>query len=82
MEVKVARGQLKGGTLSDNRKLLHRYVLDRFGGQAVATITARQCEEFIAAVVRQQSRQGADGVLNNRLTQRRSSTPGRPSDDY
>ncbi|MCZ4519512.1 tyrosine-type recombinase/integrase [Rhodococcus ruber] len=68
MEVKVARGQLKERTLSDYRKLLHRYVLDRFGGQAVATITARQCEEFLAALVRQQSRQGADGVLNNRLT--------------
>lgn len=68
MEVRVARGQLKDRTLNDYRKLLHRYVLDRFGGQAVATITARQCEEFLAALVRQQSRQGADGVLNNRLT--------------
>ncbi|WP_230591085.1 tyrosine-type recombinase/integrase [Rhodococcoides fascians] len=67
MEVKVARSQLKQRTLNDYRKLLHRYVLDRFGGQAVATITARQCEEFLAAPVQQQSRQGADRVINNRI---------------
>lgn len=33
LEVKVARGQLKERTLDDYRKLLHRYVLGRFGGK-------------------------------------------------
>lgn len=67
VEIKVARGQLKQRTLDDNRRLLKRYVLDKFGGQAIATISPRHCEEFLAALVNQRSRQGADGVLDNTL---------------
>ncbi|MHC3004158.1 tyrosine-type recombinase/integrase [Gordonia sp. GN26] len=47
-QVKVAQGRLKQRTLDDYEKVLRRYSLDRFGGQAVACIRPRDCEHFLA----------------------------------
>ncbi|WP_353961356.1 hypothetical protein [Antrihabitans cavernicola] len=68
MEVKVAQGRLKRRTLDDYERVLRRYALRHFAGLAVASITPRQCEEFLSALVRQQSRQGADGRLEPTLS--------------
>ncbi|OQQ31073.1 integrase [Prescottella equi] len=56
-QVKVAQGRLKQRTLDDYEKTLRRYALDRFGGKAIASITPKQCEEFLTALVGQKSRQ-------------------------
>ncbi|MGX9294108.1 MULTISPECIES: tyrosine-type recombinase/integrase [Tsukamurella] len=55
--LKVAQGRLKQRTLDDYEKVLRRYALDHFGGRAVASITPRDCELFLAGLVGQQSRQ-------------------------
>lgn len=51
MRVKVAQGRLKQRTLDDYEKLLHRYALKPFGGKAIASITPRDCEDFLADLV-------------------------------
>ncbi|MGW0172734.1 tyrosine-type recombinase/integrase [Rhodococcus sp. NPDC003322] len=56
-QAKVAQGRLKQRTLDDYDKTLRRYSLDRFGGKAIASITPKDCEEFLTALVGQQSRQ-------------------------
>lgn len=61
MDVKVAQGRLKERTADDYRRLLSRYVLEPFGGQAVASITPRQAERFLADLVRREARQGTPG---------------------
>lgn len=47
---------------------LQRNALKTFSSKAIAAITPQDCEEFLAALVRQKSRQGADGVLDNTLS--------------
>ncbi len=51
LEVRVHRGALKSGTLDEYRRLLTCYVLDQFGGKAVASITPRHCEQFLSALM-------------------------------
>ncbi|AFA73679.1 phage integrase [Gordonia polyisoprenivorans VH2] len=46
--VKVSQGRLKQRTLDDYEKVLRRYSLERFGGQAVASVSPRDCEHFLA----------------------------------
>ncbi|MDO3637633.1 tyrosine-type recombinase/integrase [Mycolicibacterium arseniciresistens] len=62
--VKVARGRLKQRAHEDCKRLLTRYVLDRFGARAIASISAKDAEEFLAALVRQPSRQGDRAPLS------------------
>ncbi|MEU9806597.1 hypothetical protein [Mycobacterium sp. NPDC050853] len=50
--------KLKQSTLDGYERLLRCYVLDEFGPRAVASIAARDCEEFRARLVTQPSRQG------------------------
>lgn len=86
MAVKVARGQLKERTHDDYEKLLHRYVLQRFGGQAIATITPRQCESFLAELVHKglspKTAKHAWSVFNRVLTygMRHGAIPSNPAD--
>ncbi|MQY25121.1 tyrosine-type recombinase/integrase [Nocardia aurantia] len=61
LQVKVAQGRLKQSTLDGYEQILQRYALKRFGAKAIAAITPRDCEEFLSALVRQQSRQGTQG---------------------
>ncbi|WP_047888889.1 tyrosine-type recombinase/integrase [Rhodococcus sp. ARP2] len=56
-QVKVSQGRLKQRTLDDYENVLKRYSLDRFGGKTIASITPRDCEEFLATLVSQQCRQ-------------------------
>ena len=56
--VKVSQGKLKQRTVDEYARLLRCYVLPDLGGLAVASITPAHCEQFLAALVRQQSRQG------------------------
>ncbi|MBF6131603.1 site-specific integrase [Nocardia otitidiscaviarum] len=68
LEVKVKQGRLKQSTLDGYAANLQRYALKTFSSKAIAAITPHDCEEFLAALVRQKSRQGADGQLDNTLT--------------
>jgi integrase len=56
--VKVSQGKLKQRTVDEYDRLLRCYVLDEFGGTAVAAITPAHCEQLLTALVRRQSRQG------------------------
>ncbi|MBU8819900.1 site-specific integrase [Mycolicibacterium goodii] len=56
--VKVSQGKLKQRTVDEYDRLLRCYVLEEFGGMAVAAISPAHCERFLAALVRQSSRQG------------------------
>jgi integrase len=56
--VKVSQGKLKQRTVDEYDRLLRCYVLDEFGGTAVAAITPAHCERLLTALVRRQSRQG------------------------
>lgn len=64
LAVRVGQGRLKQRTYDDARKRLRHYVLDRFGAQAIASITVRDCEAFMAALAAQRSRQGARDTLS------------------
>jgi integrase len=66
--VKVSQGRLKQNTRDDYERLLKRYVLGKFGAHAIAGITPRDCEQFLAGLVRQQSRQGAKARTGNALS--------------
>ncbi|WP_258794875.1 tyrosine-type recombinase/integrase [Tsukamurella tyrosinosolvens] len=46
--LKVAQGRLKQRTLDDYERVVKRYALDRFAAKAVASITPRDCELFLA----------------------------------
>ncbi|MGC5023233.1 tyrosine-type recombinase/integrase [Tsukamurella sp. DT100] len=46
--LKVAQGRLKQRTLDDYERVVKRYALDRFAAKAVASITPRDCEVFLA----------------------------------
>jgi site-specific recombinase XerD len=61
LQLKVAQGRLKQRTLDDYGKYLQRYALKTFRAKAIASITPHDCEEFLTALVRQQSRQGPQG---------------------
>lgn len=56
-QVKVAQGRLKQRTLEDYEKVVKRYLLGPFGSKAVAAITPKDCEQFLTALVRKESRQ-------------------------
>lgn len=56
--VKVSQGKVKQRTVDEYDRLLRCYVLEEFGGTAVAAISSAHCERFLAALVRQSSRQG------------------------
>ena len=56
--VKVSQGKLKQRTVDEYARLLRCYVLPDLGGLAVASVAPAHCEQFLAAVVRQRSRQG------------------------
>ena len=56
--VKVSQGKLKERTVSEYDRLLRCYVLPTMGARAVASITPAHCEQLLAALVRQPSRQG------------------------
>lgn len=58
LQLKVSQGRMKQRTLDDYEKYLQRYALKTFSGTAIAAITPRHCEEFLASLVRRQSRQG------------------------
>ncbi|BBY84854.1 hypothetical protein [Mycolicibacterium tokaiense] len=58
-----ASGKLKKSTLEDNEALLQRYVLERFGARAIASITPRDAEDYLAGLVRQRSKQGDGDTL-------------------
>lgn len=49
--VKVASGRVKAATVDGYAARLGVYVLPEFGGKAVAAITPRDCEQFLAALV-------------------------------
>ncbi|MCU1643376.1 MAG: integrase [Nocardia sp.] len=68
LQVKVKQGRLKQNTLDGYEANLQRYALKMFSSKAIAAITPHDCEEFLAALVRQKSRQGADGQLDNTLS--------------
>lgn len=55
---RVASGKVKQRTVDEYARLLRCYVLPELGGCAVASITPARCEQFLAALVRQPSRQG------------------------
>ncbi|BBZ18709.1 N-terminal phage integrase SAM-like domain-containing protein [Mycolicibacterium gadium] len=61
-------GKLKRSTLDGYAGVLSRYLLDDFGPLAIASITPAHCERLLTALVRQQSRQSAHGLLDNALT--------------
>ena len=63
-QVKVAQGRLKQRTLDGYEKQLKRYLLEPFGGRAIASITPRECEAFLTALVRRQSRQNGGEPLS------------------
>ncbi|MEC4612578.1 tyrosine-type recombinase/integrase [Tsukamurella tyrosinosolvens] len=46
--LKLAQGRLKQRTLDDYERVVKRYALDRFAARAVASITPRDCELFLA----------------------------------
>lgn len=46
--LKVAQGRLKQRTLDDYERVVKRYALDRFAAKAVASVTPRDCELFLA----------------------------------
>ncbi|MBF6259979.1 phage integrase SAM-like domain-containing protein [Nocardia farcinica] len=50
---------MKQRTLDDYGKYLQRYALKTLSDTAIAAVTPRHCEEFLAGLVRQQSRQGS-----------------------
>ncbi len=52
--VKVSQGRLKQRTLDDYEKVLKRYALDRFSGKAVASISPRDCEQYLAQLAARQ----------------------------
>ncbi|WP_280484310.1 tyrosine-type recombinase/integrase [Nocardia cyriacigeorgica] len=58
LQLKVSQGRMKQRTLDDYDKYLQRYALKAFSGTAIASITPWHCEEFLASLVRRQSRQG------------------------
>ena len=58
LAVRVQQGTLKQRTYDDSHRQLRRYVLDRFGGRAIASISPMDAEQFVAALVRQPSTQG------------------------
>lgn len=62
LRVRVANGKLKQGTYEETERLLHRYILDRFGGKAIGAISAKDCEDYLSALVHQPSRQGSPGA--------------------
>ncbi|WP_459956087.1 tyrosine-type recombinase/integrase [Mycobacterium avium] len=49
--VKVASGRVKAATVDGYAARLAVYVLPEFGGKAIAAITPRDCEQFLAALV-------------------------------
>ncbi|MGE5696634.1 MAG: tyrosine-type recombinase/integrase [Candidatus Sericytochromatia bacterium] len=49
--VKVASGRVKAATVDGYAARLGVYVLPEFGGKAIAAITPRDCEQFLAALV-------------------------------
>ncbi|HTX55238.1 MAG TPA: site-specific integrase [Candidatus Baltobacteraceae bacterium] len=49
--VKVASGRVKAATIDGYAARLAVYVLPEFGGNAIAAITPRDCEQFLAALV-------------------------------
>jgi integrase len=49
--VKVASGRVKAATVDGYAARLAVYVLPEFGGRAIAAITPRDCEQFLAALV-------------------------------
>ncbi|MFF1555306.1 tyrosine-type recombinase/integrase [Rhodococcus erythropolis] len=51
IDVMVSRGALKETTAVEYRRILRCYVMDLFGGQAVASIAPRHCEDFLADLV-------------------------------
>lgn len=55
--LKVTQGRLKQRTLDGYEKNLRCYALAHFGGQAVGTISPRDCERFLAGLVGKGSRQ-------------------------
>ena len=56
--VKVSQGKLKARTADEYRRLLRSYVLGSLGPLAVAAVSPAHVEQLLAALVRQQSRQG------------------------
>lgn|SRR5574337_477708 len=62
--VKVSQGKVKARTVSEYNRLLRCYVLGELGSTAVAAITPARCEQLLANLVRQQSRQGDRQQLN------------------
>ena len=58
LTARVASGKLKQATADEYARLLRCYVLPELGDAAVASITPARCEQFLAALVRRQSRQG------------------------
>jgi integrase len=49
--VKVASGRVKAATIDGYAARLAVYVLPEFGGNAIAAITPRDCEQFLVALV-------------------------------
>ena len=56
--MKVSQGKLKARTADEYGRLLRSYVLDSLGARAVAAVSPAHVEQLLAALVRQQSRQG------------------------
>jgi integrase len=52
----VKQGRLKQNTLDSYEKNRQRYTLKMFSARAIAAIAPHDCEEFLAALVRQKSR--------------------------
>ncbi len=57
LATRVQLGTLKQRTCDDSESVLRRYVLDRFGAKAIASISPMDAEQYLAALVRQPSKQ-------------------------
>ncbi|MGB0971073.1 MAG: tyrosine-type recombinase/integrase [Mycobacterium sp.] len=64
LQTRVDSGGLKQRTKDDSTNVLRRYVLDRFGARAIASITSMEAEQFLAALVQQRSNQGDHAPLS------------------
>ncbi|MBM7369072.1 N-terminal phage integrase SAM-like domain-containing protein [Gordonia hydrophobica] len=63
--LKVARGRLKQRTLDDYERLLRFNVLPTFGHRAIASITPRDVQEFLAVLVTRPARQNGGKPLTS-----------------
>lgn len=62
-QVKVAQGRLKQRTLNGYGQVVRHDLLPTFGAKAIGAISPKDCEDFLAALVRRQSRQHGGAPL-------------------